>query len=109
MNSGWINWWEFSPVNDLMLCEVIPDDTQEKTESGLILQVQNSVVEDRPSQGVIKAVGPNAPHNVGTFLYWTKTGGYDQHQIRKDENENYYTLISPETVLGIKVKDTRKG
>jgi len=105
--NGFINWWEFAPTKDLMLCRVIKDETTEKTETGLILQVQNSVVEDRPSQGVIVSVGPEAPYSVGTFIYWTKTGGYDQHQIRKNDDE-YYTLISPETVLGQKVKDTRK-
>ena len=104
---GYIDWWEFSPVNDLMLCKIVPTETEQKTESGILIQTQTSVVEDRPSQGVVMAKGPDAPHDVGTFLFWTKTGGYDQHQIRKSEDDQYYTLINPETILGVKIKDSR--
>jgi co-chaperonin GroES (HSP10) len=108
METGFIDWYEFSPVKDYMLVQVVPDETEKKTETGIVLSVQESVIEDRPKQGVIKAVGPDAPYKIGTFVYWTKNGGYDLKHIRVDENDSYYILINPDTVLGIKVKDTRK-
>jgi co-chaperonin GroES (HSP10) len=105
---GLIDWWEFAPVKDLMLCKIIPDETTKKTESGLIISVSDSVVEDRPKMGVVISKGPEAPYDVGTVLFWTKNAGYDLKNIRTDENDTFYVLINPETVLGVKVKDTRK-
>jgi len=107
--SGLIDWYEFSPVKDYMLCKIIPDETSKKTETGLIISVSDSIVEDRPNQGVIMSTGPDAPYDKGTFVYWTKNAGYDLKHIRTDDNDQYYILIHPDAVLGVKVKDTRSS
>ena len=105
MENDFINWWEFSPTNDLMLVRV-QTKTEEKTESGIITNVKQSVVQDRPTEGLVVSTGPSAPFSAGTYLYYTKTSGYDFAQIRS-ENSEMYTILHPEAILGTKVKDTR--
>ena len=104
-NLDMINYWEFQPTADLMLVEVIPNESEKKTESGIVLSTQDSVVMDRPLQGVIKAVGPDSLFEVGQWLFWTKNAGYDLEIVRPDKNDNKYMVVNPESILGYKVKD----
>jgi len=104
-----INWYEFAPVRDYFLVQTIPNESEKKTESGIIIKTNDSIVEDRPRQGVIKSVGPDCPYEVGQFVFWQKNAGYDLHNIRLDQNDNPYLLLHPDAILGIKVKDTRNN
>jgi len=103
-----LHWWEFAPVKDYFLVQTIPNESDKKTESGIVISTQNSVVDDRPHQGIVKATGPKCPYSVGDFLFFQKTSGYDMNNIRIDENENPFILYHPDAVLGKRVKDTRK-
>ena len=103
-----IEWYEFAPVKDLFLIETIPNESDKKTETGIIIKTTESAVEDRPRQGVIKSVGPDCPYEVGQFVFFQKNAGYDLKNIKTDSNDNYYMLLHPDAILGVKVKDTRK-
>ena len=103
-----INWYEFAPVKDYFLVKTIPNESDKKTESGIIMKIQDSAVHDRPKQCVVVSVGPECPYEIGEFLFFQKTSGYDLKNIRTDENDNEFSLYHPDAVLGKKVKDTRK-
>lgn len=102
-----INWYEFQPVKDYFLVKTIPNTSEKKSESGIILKVSDSIVEDRPKCGVVVSTGPDCPYKVGEYLYFQKNAGYEMANIRLDSNENPYMLYHPDAVLGRRVKDVR--
>jgi len=100
-----IDYWEFAPKGDLALIKVIPPESEKKTESGIIIKVNTSVVEDRPRMGVVIAKGDDFPHDLGCVVFITKNAGYDLKNIRKHKEDDEFLVIHPDAVLGIKVKD----
>ena len=104
-----IEWYEFAPAKDYFLVKTIPNESEKKTESGIVISVSESVVEDRPRQGVVVSVGPDCPYEIGDFLFFQKTAGYDMKNIKTDELDQYYVLYHPDAVLGKRVKDVRKN
>ena len=105
---GYINWWEFGPVNDHFICRTIPDMTKKETESGIIITTQTDVVQDRPFKGQVVAAGPEAKYKVGEFLYWQPQSGMDLAMIRTDGEEKFI-LLHTDAILGRRVKDTRNS
>lgn len=103
----WIDWWEFEPQGDTFLCLAYNQETTMQTETGLILDTQESKVEDRPTSGIVKAAGPESPYEKGDIIFWTKEAGYDLGMIRDNETDEKYILMHPGGVIGKKVKDTR--
>ncbi len=104
-NTQWIEWYEFQPQADTFLCEVYKQETTMQTEGGLILNTEESKVEDRPTAGKVLSIGPDAPYNIGDILFWRKESGYDLGMIRA--NEEKYILMHPGGVIGKKVTDVR--
>ena len=107
ITNDYIYWYEFSPVKDYFLVQTIPNESEKKTETGIIMKVSESVVEDRPVSGVVKAIGPDCPYEIGEVLFFQKTSGYDLNNVRVDDNDNKYKLYHPDAVLGKRVKDVR--
>jgi co-chaperonin GroES (HSP10) len=106
-----LNWWEFAPAANYLLCEVIPDETVVKSESGIYIKTQyESPVVDRPICGVILAVGPedSREYKVGEVIFWEKTAGYDMANLRKEYEDQKFVIIRPDSVIGKVCKDTRK-
>lgn len=103
----WINWYEFKPQGDTFLCKVYKQETTMQTEGGLIINTEESKVEDRPTAGIVLSVGPDSPYDVNDIIFWRKESGYDLAMIRSDQDDRYI-LMHPQGVLGVKVEDTRK-
>lgn len=104
---GFIDWWEFAPIDDTFICRSSPDETKKTTESGLIIATQTDIIMDRPWKGEVISVGPTAKYNIGDFLYWQPNSGFDLAMIRNQEHEKFI-LLHNEAILGQRVKDTRK-
>jgi co-chaperonin GroES (HSP10) len=105
LTNGWIELEEFYPARDTFVVKALPQETEKKTESGIVLSVQESVVEDRPAGGIIMAVGPECKRKVGEFVYWQKQSGYDLNMIKKPADAEYrYVLLYEDALLGNRVK-----
>jgi co-chaperonin GroES (HSP10) len=101
VTNGWIELEEFLPARDMFVVKALPQDTEKKTETGIVLSVQESVVEDRPAGGIIMSVGPESKRKVGEFVYWTKQSGYDLNMIRKPADAEFkYVLLYEDALLG---------
>jgi len=105
--TGWINWWEFSPVDDTFICETIPDQTKKESESGIIISTQESAIVDRPFKGVVIAVGPKAKYKIGDYLYWSPQSGMDLAMIKAEKDGRKFILLHTEAIMGQRVKDAR--
>lgn len=103
---GFIDWWEFSPQGDTFIVLSKPDETKKVTETGLIFDTEDSVVQDRPTSGEVVSIGPDCPYKVGDYLYWNPVSGMDLEMIRTKKNDKFQ-LMHPDAILGKKVKDTR--
>lgn len=104
---GFIDYWEFAPQGDTFIVFTKPDKTKTETEGGLILTTKTDVIMDRPFKGVVVTVGPDAPYNVGDYLYWQPQSGMDLAMVRTQAPEEKYLLLHPDAILGQRVKDTR--
>jgi co-chaperonin GroES (HSP10) len=99
---GYVEWWEFSPQNDTFVCSVTPDRTKKESETGIIIDTTESVIQDRPTQGTIISVGPTCPYNVNDYIFWAPTSGFDLAMIRPEEDDQKFILLHPDAVLGLK-------
>lgn len=106
MQSGFIDWFEFEPQGDTFIVKSEPDNTKKETESGIIVTTENSVIQDRPANGTVVSVGPEANFEVNEFVYFEPTAGFDLKMIRT-ENDETYLLLYNKSIIGKKVKDTR--
>lgn len=76
-----------SPIKNLVLVKFEPKKFESDT--GIILKTQKRIVADRPTCGVIEALGPDADANlkVGDFVYFENISGQDidaNHLMLKD-------------------------
>ena len=107
-DTGFINWWEFSPVGDTFICKSSPDVSKKTTESGIIFDTKESVVMDRPWKGVVISAGPDTKYKPGQYLWWSPQAGMDLAMVRPENEGDKYILLHDDVVMGIRVKDTRK-
>ncbi len=104
---GYVDYWEFAPVNDYFIVSTVPDKTKKETESGIIMTTQTDVIMDRPFKGVVVAVGPKAKYKIGDFLWWQPTSGMDLAMIRPTKEDEKFLLLHSDAILGRRVTDTR--
>ena len=71
-----------------------------QTESGIIFSIAPSVVEDRPTCGVIIGIGPEVeePLKKGLKVHFPKTSGYDL--FFDDNPDEWFILLKDESLLG---------
>jgi len=93
LKNDWIDIEEFIPARDTFVVKALPAETDKKTETGLILATNDSVVHDRPNAGIIVLVGPDADRKVGEFVYFQKTSGYDLNIFWKQIIEELHNLL----------------
>ena len=107
--SGWINWWEFAPQNNLLVVRVSPvDETKVVSDSGIIIATQPSSVTDRPSYGEVVSKGPEVKKiQIGNIVYFPPQASFDLGMIKQDKDGKYYLMIPEDRVDGIRVKDVR--
>lgn len=103
---GYINWWEFAPTGDTFIVKHTPDISKKETESGIIFETRVSVVQDRPTSGVVVAIGPESKYSIGDFVYFEPNAGMDLAMIRQKDDEKYLLLYN-KAIIGKRVKDTR--
>ncbi len=103
---GYIDWWEFAPMGDTFIVRNVIDISKKETESGIIYGTRPSVVQDRPTSGVVIAMGPGSKYQIGDFVYFAPNSGMDLAMIRKEEDEKYLLLYN-DAIIGKRVKDTR--
>ncbi len=93
----------FTPLGDRIVVEPIGDDGEKKLASGII--IPDSVDKEKPSQGIVVAVGPgkyeDGKHiplsvSVGDDVIFSKYG-FDEIKIEGDK----YNILSESNVLGI--------
>ena len=97
----WIDIDEFLPSGDTFVAKMLPAETDKKSESGLILQIHDSAIHDRPNGGIIVRVGPDCNRSLGEFVYIQRTSGIDLGMIRKPADAEYsYVLLYDDAVIG---------
>lgn len=69
-----------------------------RSKSGIVVDMKPSMVEDRPTQGIVIQTGFKVSNvKVGDTVFWGKTSGIDLYR----EDETAYILLNEEKVLGI--------
>lgn len=87
----------FQPKNEYILVKPVELPTEEKTESGLIISLKNSVL-DRPTSGTVIAVGSDIDDiSSGDFILWPSTDGLDI-----DFTDGAFMLLRYKSVIGTK-------
>lgn len=90
---------EFQPRSELILVKPTDLQTEEKTESGLIIAINahNSVV-DRPSMGKVLAVGEKVDDvAVDSIVFWPSTDG-----INFEFDDGEVLLLKQTSIIGSK-------
>ena len=109
LKNEWIDIDEFQPKGDTFVVKALPAETDKKTETGIVLSVQESVIEDRPNAGIIVSVGPDTERKVGEFVFFTKRTGYDLNMIRKPVDAEFsYILLYEDALLGNRIPKPEK-
>ena len=106
VESDLLEWEEFKPDKDFFLVLSIPNISEKRSETGIIMSVSDSVVEDRPRQGVVLSIGPKCPYKIGDYLFFQKSAGYDIQSIKKPDilpDGFRFILYHPDAVLGKRV------
>lgn len=87
-----IDYSKFKPLGDLVLIEYEP--TKFTTDSGIIVKLRKEVVNDRPTEGIVVAMGPKVEGlNIGDKVKFENIRGYDLDET--------HLLLGYETILGI--------
>lgn len=87
-----IDYSKFKPLGDLVLIEYEP--TKLTTESGIIIKTRKEVVNDRPTEGTIIAMGPKVEGlNIGDKVKFENIRGYDL--------DSTHLLLGYNTILGV--------
>lgn len=86
-----MNFENIKPLKDLVLVR-IERESEVKSDSGILLKMTKSAVDDREMIGEIVAVGPDSKLKVGTKILFEKYAGIDLN----DE----LTMLRFETILG---------
>lgn len=83
---------------------VLPDDSDEKTQSGIILSGVKSIPNSNIKRGVVSAKGTGTPWNrmedihVKQFVYYKKGSGIP-HEEEKDGRMVKYLILSYQEIL----------
>jgi co-chaperonin GroES (HSP10) len=109
-DNDYIEWFEFAPVKDYFLTRTIPPKSTKETQTGIVLSVQESRVEDRPKMAEVLSVGPECKFKVGEILFLQKNSGYELENITKPADAEFqYLLLHTDAILGKLCKDVRKA
>ena len=95
---------EFNIVHDTDI--LIRSSYKEKFEqenTGIILTIAPSVVEDRPTSGTVIQIGNSiSEFKVGDIVHFTKTSGCDLYF--EEESKDWFILLSIDSILGFESK-----
>ena len=107
--NGYLEYYEFAPQDNLLIIRYTPDTTKETTESGIIINVgKQSVVTDRPSTGVIVAMGEECKKfEIGNQVFFAPQSSFDL-EFFKTEGDEKYLMVPEDRIDGLRVKDVRK-
>nr|DAP72723.1 MAG TPA: chaperonin [Caudoviricetes sp.] len=86
-----MNFENIKPLKDLVLVK-IERESEVKSDSGILLKMTKSAVDDREMIGEIVAVGPDSKLKVGTKILFEKYAGIDL--------DDELTMLRNETILG---------
>lgn len=86
-----MNFENIKPLKDLVLVR-IERESEVKSDSGILLKMTKSAVDDREMIGEIVAVGPDSKLKVGTKILFEKYAGIDL--------DDELTMLRNETILG---------
>ena len=90
---------EFQPLPDYLLVKPEELDKEEKSQSGIVIGIQRSVV-DRPSCGKIIKAGPNdLDLYEDDYIIWPSTDGIDA-----EFTDGKFLLLKVKSVIGKQVK-----
>jgi hypothetical protein len=109
--NSWIDWYEFSPRDNLLVVKVAPVDvTKMESETGIIIAVNQSNVSDRPYFGEVVSKGPEAKSiEIGNIVYFPPQASFDLGMIKTLEDGSKFVMIPEDRVDGVRVKDVRKN
>ena len=90
---------EFQPLPEYLLVEPETLEKEEKTQSGIVIGIQRSVV-DRPSCGkIIKAGTNDLGLEENDYIVWPSTDGIDA-----EFTDGKFLLLKVKSVIGKQVK-----
>jgi len=88
---------DFQPKNEYILVEPAEFDKETTTPGGLIIPINRSSL-DRPTSGVVVAVGADISDiTEGTFVLWPNTDGLDIEFI-----DGVFILLRYKSIIGFK-------
>lgn len=90
---------EFQPLPEYLLVEPETLEKEEKTQSGIVIGIQRSVV-DRPSCGkIIKAGTNDLGLEENDYIVWPSTDGIDA-----EFTDGKFLLLKVKSVIGKQIK-----
>jgi len=105
---GYINWYEYGLVDDLLLVRFTPDMTKQESSTGIILTTAApSAITDRPNGGEVVSRGPDGKYEVGTYVWFAPQASFDCYMILT-EGEEKYLMIESKSVDAVRVPDVRE-
>lgn len=106
--TGYLEWYEFAPQDNLLVVKNKPDMTKKESPSGIIITASKpSVVTDRPSTGIIVSKGPDCKKfEIGQQVFFSPQASFDLEMIRSEGDEKYL-MVPEDRVDGLRVKDVR--
>ena len=105
--AGWYNWWEYGCVKDTFIVSTIPNITKKESETGIIFATEADIVQDRPFEGTVVSVGPDAKYRLGEYVFFQPTSGFDLAFLRPSKEGEKFVLLHTDAIIGKLIKDSR--
>ena len=100
---------QFQAIDNLVLVKTTETMKDDKvTDSGIVLEVasKKSIVNDRPTQGIIISKGENVKFlDIGMLVYYPPHSGIECEYIRDNDDPSVFemfTVLDEKTILGYK-------
>jgi len=106
--SGFINYWNYSPQGNILVIQTIKMKIKTRTESGIIISTQETKEALAPDCGIVRSQGPDCKEDwIGKVVYYPAQSIYPLEMIRKDEDGTSFVMTTEERIDAILVQDVR--
>lgn len=107
-NRGYMDWWNFSPRDNIIVVKMIPQKLKTETDSGIIIALSEDRETIAPNYGEVVSQGPEVKEDlIGRIVFFPPQNMMPLGMIRPPEGGGFFQMTTADRLDGILVKDVR--
>ena len=105
---GYMEWYNFSPRDNVIVVKMIPQKLKTETDSGIIIALTEDTVTVAPNYGEVVSQGPEVKEQlIGKIVFFPPQNMLPLGMIRPTEEGVFFQMTTSDRLDGILVKDVR--